>query len=59
MLCCVISTHFQRACGVLSSAIYVYGEMADSPQGRDKPSRELIEELCLRFVVNKPLEDTK
>lgn len=32
--------------------------MTDSPQGRDKPSRELIEELCLRFVVNKPLEDT-
>lgn len=38
---------------------YLYGRMTDSPQSRDKPSRELIEELCLRFVVNKPLEDTK
>ncbi|GMH40364.1 hypothetical protein BSKO_08268 [Bryopsis sp. KO-2023] len=32
--------------------------MSEHHKGRERPSRELIEELCLRFIVNKPVEDT-
>lgn len=33
--------------------------MAESIQGSKLPSKEVVEDLCLRFVVNKPIEDTK